>query len=106
MTRVCSECGTPLGGVIYGECGPHMFSDFIEATGYKLDVGDLYGDWEMPDYFVLPSDKLPPKVKVWTTKDRCCHYAAAPMADDFDYCPTCKDCMEPASVDSRTENES
>lgn len=96
--RLCSECGRILEPVKYGECGPHVASEFVQEWGYKVDGGDMYGDWDYGGPFIIPRDRLTVLQKVWTTKEQCCYYPDEPDMDDEDYCVYCKDVMEPAGT--------
>lgn len=92
----CSTCGEPLGDVVYTEhCGPHLLADFIRTPGYSVDVGDMYGNWDFPDYFVVPLNKLGPVRVLYKHKKGCCYWRDIPMADDSNWCRMCEDVMEP-----------
>lgn len=94
--RFCPACDTELGDVVYTEhCGPHMLLDFRLVAGYVIDVGDMYGNWDFPDYFVVPDDRLGGERSIYKHEKGCCYWRELPMADDSDWCPKCQDVMSP-----------
>lgn len=89
----CPVClTTALTEVVYTEhCGPHAREEFVKAHGFIVDVGSLFGDWDFPDYFILPAGHQGEPQIVWTTRKRCCWWRHEPDYDDKGWCPKCED---------------
>lgn len=98
VTKRCSDCGTPLEGVNYGYegCGPHALSEFIAKPGYKMPLPACYSTWGGGDDFAIAAEDLPEPTTIWQTEAKCCAFWREPEADDEDFCPKCRDVMEPA----------
>jgi hypothetical protein len=94
--RYCSVCSEQLGEVMYSLCGNHhLLSEFKAVWGYIIDVGDMYGNWDTPDYFIVPVKSWHDTKIVYTTEKGCCYFREMPEADDENWCRICKDVMEP-----------
>jgi hypothetical protein len=96
----CSECGSVLTVAFYGygDCGMHIREEYEAVQGHRIDATDGMGDWEDgPTWLWVSLDKLPPITTFYMTKDRCCGRPDLdPGEGETDYCPTCREVMEPA----------
>lgn len=94
----CPDCGTELTDMVYGyeDCGPHAIEDFVAQPGYVIPVESGFADWDRYDKLCITADQLPEQTTVWVTMDKCCARWSEPDAEETDWCPKCRDVMEPA----------
>lgn len=106
-TKLCSECNTPLTVAFYGygDCGMHTLDEYESVQGYRIDATDGMGDWEDgPTWLWVPLDRMPEVSTFHMTKERCCgRWDLDPLDGESDYCPKCREVMEPASAVSQGE---
>lgn len=100
----CSECAGPLTDLFYGygDCGSHERDDYEKVQGYRIDPVDGFGDWDGgPSWLFVALDRMPAQSEFYMTKKRCCGRVDLDDPDETDYCPKCKDVMEPMSEAGR-----